>query len=128
MSTGRSVAFPGHPLGSGLTTAAAKARNFVLKISLIDAHAGGVGVMASVPELAFEAKGNWLVDKLASFPLFSNLVLFCFYKLILCSEDDEEAICHRMVLVCGTSTCHMAVSQSKLFIPGVWGPYWSGTF
>lgn len=39
---------------------------------------------------------------------------------------DEEAICHRMVLVCGTSTCHMAVSRNKLFIPGVWGPFWSG--
>lgn len=42
------------------------------------------------------------------------------------SEHDKEAICNRMVLVCGTSTCHMAVSQSKLFIPGVWGPFWSG--
>lgn len=31
MLTGRSVAFPGHPLGSGLTPTAAKARNFVLK-------------------------------------------------------------------------------------------------
>ncbi|XP_019181003.1 PREDICTED: FGGY carbohydrate kinase domain-containing protein-like, partial [Ipomoea nil] len=43
----------------------------------------------------------------------------------VCLEVDAEAICHRMVLVCGTSTCHMAVSQTKLFIPGVWGPYWS---
>lgn len=42
------------------------------------------------------------------------------------SADDREAICHRMVLVCGTSTCHMAVSFDKVFIPGVWGPYWSG--
>ncbi|XWS52179.1 hypothetical protein CRYUN_Cryun11dG0044700 [Craigia yunnanensis] len=64
--------------------------------SLIDAHAGGVGVMESLPETDPEAKGN-----------------------------DNEAICHRMVLVCGTSTCHMAVSQDKLFIPGVWGPFWS---
>lgn len=39
----------------------------------------------------------------------------------------EEVIFRRMVLVCGTSTCHMAVSQNKLFIPGVWGPFWSGT-
>lgn len=43
------------------------------------------------------------------------------------SVANEEAICHRMVLVCGTSTCHMAVSRNKLFIPGVWGPFWSGT-
>lgn len=45
-----------------------------------------------------------------------------------CAEDDEEAICHRMVLVCGTSNCHMAMSKTKLFIPGVWGPFWSGMF
>lgn len=64
--------------------------------SLIDAHAGGVGVMESVPESVSETK-----------------------------ENEEEAICHRMVLVCGTSTCHMAVSRNKLFIPGVWGPFWS---
>ncbi|VAI56176.1 unnamed protein product [Triticum turgidum subsp. durum] len=64
--------------------------------SLIDAHAGGVGVMESVPEA--ESKADL---------------------------SDEEAICRRMVLVCGTSTCHMAVSKNKLFIPGVWGPFWS---
>ncbi|XP_020226318.1 FGGY carbohydrate kinase domain-containing protein isoform X2 [Cajanus cajan] len=94
---GRSVAFPGHPLGSGLTPTAAKELGLVPGIpvgtSLIDAHAGGVGVIESVPP--------------------SEVV------------DDEEAICNRMVLVCGTSTCHMAVSRNKLFIPGVWGPFWS---
>ncbi|KAK8550121.1 hypothetical protein V6N13_118650 [Hibiscus sabdariffa] len=92
---GRSVAFPGHALGSGLTPAAAKELGLVVGTpvgtSLIDAHAGGVGVMESLPE----------------------------------KEDDNEAICRRMVLVCGTSTCHMAVSRDKLFIPGVWGPFWS---
>ncbi|KAM7477034.1 hypothetical protein LguiB_024277 [Lonicera macranthoides] len=97
---GRSVAFPGHSLGSGLTTAAAKEMGLKagtpVGTSLIDAHAGGVGVMESEPAFDTEAK-----------------------------EIDEEAICRRVVLVCGTSTCHMAVSRSKLFIPGVWGPYWS---
>lgn len=29
--TGRSVAFPGHPLGSGLTPTAAQARNFCVE-------------------------------------------------------------------------------------------------
>ncbi|KAL0339995.1 UNVERIFIED_CONTAM: FGGY carbohydrate kinase domain-containing protein [Sesamum radiatum] len=101
---GRSVAFPGHALGSGLTPDAAKARTLELGLaagtpvgtSLIDAHAGGVGVMESVPMADFVSE-----------------------------EVDEEAICHRMVLVCGTSTCHMAISKNKLFIPGVWGPFWS---
>ncbi|MCH90927.1 FGGY carbohydrate kinase domain-containing protein-like [Trifolium medium] len=65
--------------------------------SLIDAHAGGVGVIESVPPSEAE-------------------------------EHDKEAICNRMVLVCGTSTCHMAVSRSKLFIPGIWGPFWSGSY
>ncbi|KAJ8750747.1 hypothetical protein K2173_015928 [Erythroxylum novogranatense] len=97
---GRSVAFPGHPLGSGLTPTAAKELGLVagipVGVSLIDAHAGGVGIMESIPESAADIQ-----------------------------ENDKEAICHRMALVCGTSTCHMAVSQSKLFIPGVWGPFWS---
>ncbi|KMT03342.1 hypothetical protein BVRB_8g198780 [Beta vulgaris subsp. vulgaris] len=97
---GRSVAFPGHPLGSGLTPAAAKELGLEAGIpvgtSLIDAHAGGVGVMESVPA-----------------------------SDIKCEADEIEGICHRMVLVCGTSTCHMAVSRTKLFIPGVWGPFWS---
>ncbi|KAL8493274.1 hypothetical protein ACS0TY_024474 [Phlomoides rotata] len=98
---GRSVAFPGHALGSGLTPDAAKELGLVagtpVGTSLIDAHAGGVGVMESVPVMD---PGS--------------------------TDVDEEAICHRLVLVCGTSTCHMAISKSKLFIPGVWGPFWSG--
>ncbi|KAI3805526.1 hypothetical protein L1987_27977 [Smallanthus sonchifolius] len=96
---GRSVAFPGHALGCGLTSDAAKELGLVtgtpVGTSLIDAHAGGVGVMESVPD----SEAN--------------------------ESDDDDAICRRMVLVCGTSTCHMAVSRSKLFIPGVWGPFWS---
>ncbi|XP_002275685.2 uncharacterized protein LOC100253052 isoform X2 [Vitis vinifera] len=97
---GRSVAFPGHPLGSGLTPDAAKEMGLragtPVGTSLIDAHAGGVGVMESVAVPDSESK-----------------------------EYEKGAICHRLVLVCGTSTCHMAVSRRKLFIPGVWGPFWS---
>ncbi|GER52633.1 FGGY family of carbohydrate kinase, partial [Striga asiatica] len=87
---GRSVAFPGYALGSGLVAGTP------VGTSLIDAHAGGIGVMESVPVTDREIK-----------------------------ENDGEEICHRMVLVCGTSTCHMAISKTKLFIPGVWGPFWS---
>ncbi|KAL5674903.1 hypothetical protein ACJX0J_011034, partial [Zea mays] len=97
---GRSVAFPGHALGSGLTPTAAKELGLLpgtpVGTSLIDAHAGGVGVMESIPDAGSKA-----------------------------GLSDEHAICHRMVLVCGTSTCHMAVSKDRLFIPGVWGPFWS---
>ncbi|XP_078443617.1 FGGY family of carbohydrate kinase isoform X2 [Wolffia australiana] len=92
---GRSVSFPGHPLGSGLTLAAAQELGLCegtpVGTSLIDAHAGGVGVIESM--------------------LPSNAVV---------NDNDREAISHRMVLVCGTSTCHMAVSREKMFIPGYW--------
>lgn len=97
---GRSVAFPGHPLGNGLTATAAKELGLLagtpVGTSLIDAHAGGVGVMESKSDSDSQKK-----------------------------DSDVDTLCTRMVLVCGTSTCHMAVSREKLFIPGVWGPFWS---
>ncbi len=31
----------------------------------------------------------------------------------------------RLALICGTSSCHMAVSEQPRFVPGVWGPYFS---
>ncbi|KAK5607340.1 hypothetical protein CRENBAI_026388 [Crenichthys baileyi] len=34
-------------------------------------------------------------------------------------------ITSRVAMICGTSTCHMAVSERPLFLPGVWGPYLS---
>ena len=38
------------------------------------------------------------------------------------TEDELE---ERVALIGGTSTCHMAVSKDPLFIPGIWGPYYS---
>ncbi len=32
---------------------------------------------------------------------------------------------NRLALICGTSSCHMALSQDARFVPGVWGPYFS---
>lgn len=31
----------------------------------------------------------------------------------------------RLALVCGTSSCHMASSAERLFVPGIWGPFYS---
>ncbi len=40
---------------------------------------------------------------------------------------DGEAIdlSKRLALICGTSTCHMAVSPDPRYVEGVWGPYYS---
>jgi FGGY-family pentulose kinase len=56
-------------------------------VSIIDAHAGGLGMLGvSVPGSTLE---------------------------------------QRVALIGGTSTCHMAVSSTARFVPGVWGPYYS---
>jgi FGGY-family pentulose kinase len=38
---------------------------------------------------------------------------------------DAAVLTHRLALVGGTSSCHMAVSPEPHFVPGVWGPYFS---
>ncbi len=37
--------------------------------------------------------------------------------------ESAAALDRRMVIVCGTSSCHLTVSNQKIFVPGVWGPY-----
>lgn len=44
------------------------------------------------------------------------------------AEDEHFAmpdITSRMTMICGTSTCHMIMSKEAIFVPGVWGPYYS---
>ena len=41
------------------------------------------------------------------------------------TRPDNEALLHRLALVGGTSSCHMAVSAEPRFVPGVWGPYYA---
>ncbi|KAM9458595.1 FGGY carbohydrate kinase domain-containing protein [Salvelinus alpinus] len=90
---------PGSPVGEGLTQEAAAELGLdtgtAVGASLIDAHAGGLGVIGA------DVRG------------FS---LPC----------EDQPITSRMAMICGTSSCHMAISQGPLFVPGVWGPYLSG--
>jgi len=36
-----------------------------------------------------------------------------------------ETLEERVALIGGTSSCHMACSRESLFVPGIWGPYFS---
>ncbi|KAL2735916.1 FGGY carbohydrate kinase domain-containing protein isoform X2 [Vespula squamosa] len=90
---GNKVKEPGEPVGQGLSAQAASElgllKGTAVGTSLIDAHAGGLGMIGcTVPGIS---------NKLTS----------------------------RLALICGTSTCHMAVNENKIFINGIWGPYYS---
>ncbi|KAM6265010.1 FGGY carbohydrate kinase domain-containing protein isoform 2-T2 [Spheniscus humboldti] len=95
---GNHVLSPGESVGKGLTPEAAKdlglPAGIAVAASLIDAHAGGLGVIGA------DVKG---------------------YNL----PCENEPITSRVAMICGTSSCHMGVSETPIFVPGVWGPYFS---
>lgn len=84
---------PGEPVGAGLSAEGALALGLQIGTpvgtSIIDAHAGGLGLIGSS------------------------------------SPSVPREITSRISLICGTSTCHMGVSKEAVYVPGVWGPYWS---
>ncbi|XP_069644704.1 FGGY carbohydrate kinase domain-containing protein isoform X3 [Haliaeetus albicilla] len=95
---GNHVLSPGESVGKGLTPEAAKdlglPEGIAVAASLIDAHAGGLGVIGA------DVKGH-------------NL------------PCENQPITARVAMICGTSSCHMGVSETPIFVPGVWGPYFS---
>uniref|UniRef100_A0A8C3M3Z6 FGGY carbohydrate kinase domain-containing protein n=1 Tax=Chrysolophus pictus TaxID=9089 RepID=A0A8C3M3Z6_CHRPC len=95
---GNHVLSPGESVGKGLTPEAAKElglpEGIAVAASLIDAHAGGLGVIGA------DVRGH-------------NL------------PCENQPITSRVALICGTSSCHMGISETPIFVPGVWGPYFS---
>ncbi|XP_025416044.1 FGGY carbohydrate kinase domain-containing protein isoform X3 [Sipha flava] len=88
---GNEILQPGQSCGNGLSKNAAQEMGLVVgtpvATSLIDAHAGGLGMI-----------GVGLKD-LTNFK-------------------------NRLVMIGGTSTCHMLLSDEEVFVDGVWGPYY----
>ncbi|XP_046965108.1 FGGY carbohydrate kinase domain-containing protein [Vanessa cardui] len=40
-------------------------------------------------------------------------------------QNIDDNMSSRLGLICGTSTCHMAVNTEPIMVKGVWGPYFS---
>uniref|UniRef100_A0A8C2V3U5 FGGY carbohydrate kinase domain-containing protein n=3 Tax=Chinchilla lanigera TaxID=34839 RepID=A0A8C2V3U5_CHILA len=95
---GNQVLPPAASLGSGLTPEAARELGLPVGIavaaSLIDAHAGGLGVIGA------DVTGHGL-------------------------SCEGQPVTSRLAVICGTSSCHMGISKDPIFVPGVWGPYFS---
>jgi FGGY-family pentulose kinase len=93
---GQAVRPMGEAVGEGLSAKAASelglAAGTPVGVSIIDAHAGGLGLIGA------ELDG---------------------------AAPTPETMEKRLALIGGTSSCHMAVSREALFIPGIWGPYYS---
>ena len=89
----------GSSIGDGLTAKAAAELGLppgtAVGVGIIDAHAGGIGVLG----------GTSSSDKADS--------------------GSTASLSGRLAMICGTSTCHMAVTEEAAFVPGVWGPYYS---
>jgi FGGY-family pentulose kinase len=88
---GNEILAPGQLVGT-LSEEAAKAMNLPTGIfvgaSMIDAHAGALGLIGSD------------------------------------SKDlGELDVTSKLVIIAGTSTCHMSITEDFLFAPGIWGPY-----
>lgn len=86
----------GEPVGGGLTAAAA--RNLGLR----------PGIPVGVSIIDAHAGGLGLLGA----PVGGK-------------KPTTASLEHRLALIGGTSTCHMAVSPKPRFIPGIWGPYFS---
>ncbi|XP_068677300.1 FGGY carbohydrate kinase domain-containing protein-like [Montipora foliosa] len=93
---GDKVRSPGEPVGEGLTKSAAN----------------DLGLWEGMPV------GTSIIDAHAG-----GLGVIGADLSSLLSEN--KPLTSRMALICGTSSCHMAISQEPIFVPGVWGPYFS---
>lgn len=104
---GQEVLTAGDPVGNGLTAQAAEELgglrpNTPVGSAVIDAYAGAIATLGAPS--SEEQRAQMLGDLKAS--LLNNGT-------------------HRVAIACGTSSCHIAMSPEAVFVPGVWGPYYS---
>ncbi|KAJ2960024.1 hypothetical protein NQZ79_g4605 [Umbelopsis isabellina] len=95
----------GDPVGNGLIKQAAQDLGLVegtpVGSAVIDAYAGAIATLGASSSRA-EA------HEMASRPLKESLL---------------HLGANRLAIICGTSSCHIAMAPEAIFVPGVWGPY-----
>ncbi|XP_067948229.1 FGGY carbohydrate kinase domain-containing protein-like [Watersipora subatra] len=96
LKLGQKVKAPGEPVGEGLS----------------ESSAAELGLLPGTPV------GTSLIDAHAG----GVGMLTCKPHAL---RDYKIKTENKLGLICGTSTCHMVVSEQPAFIPGVWGPYFS---
>ncbi|XP_054764123.2 FGGY carbohydrate kinase domain-containing protein-like [Lytechinus pictus] len=95
---GNHFQLPGEPCGDGLSLAAAK------ELGLRPGLPVGTGIIDAY------AGGIGMLGADVT-----GLKLPC----------ESQPLTSRLALICGTSTCHLGLSEKETFVPGVWGPYYS---
>lgn len=89
------------------------------KIVLMPGVPSGEGLSQNVAELLGLIKGT---------PVATSIIDAHAGGLGMIGTDGEgisKDMSSRMSLICGTSTCHMAVNTKPVMVQGVWGPYFS---
>lgn len=96
---GNDIKEPGLAIGNGLSKCSAEEfgllEGTIVSTSLIDAHAGALGLFGCWPENVSNRKHD-------------------------SKNDDFEG---KLAIICGTSTCHMSLTRQPKIIEGIWGPY-----
>jgi FGGY-family pentulose kinase len=135
------------PMGErqgALTEAAAAELGLVagiaVGVSIIDAHAGGIGMLGVPIEREERGSGEYaLAEVLAEEDHIrltrnanrrepSGRVITGDHGRVMADPVDDPHRAdfdRRIALISGTSSCHMAVSREARFVGGVWGPYFS---
>ncbi|KAM5265698.1 FGGY carbohydrate kinase domain-containing protein isoform 1-T1 [Hipposideros larvatus] len=126
---GNQVLPPGASLGNGLTPEAARdlglPAGIAVAASLIDAHAGGLGVIGA------DVRGRGLACE--GQPVTSRLAVICGTSSCHMGENPMASIElardifhseHRRSWT-GPIPTWKEISKDPIFVPGVWGPYFS---
>jgi FGGY-family pentulose kinase len=109
-------------------------------VSIIDAHAGGIGMLGVPIEREERGSGEYRLAELIPEEDHVRLtrnpnrrepsgrVITGDHGHVVADPVDDPHRAdfdRRIALISGTSSCHMAVSREPRFVRGVWGPYWS---